>query len=200
MTTPCPSRSYFDLHVIGLGYLNRIREVKPKKGTPFLACDIAALTGPNDAPEYRRFDVRVTGSDAQQLIRRCAQAVSTQRKVLIGFRLGDLWTDLFTYTKGKNAGRPGVSHKARLLSHRRRSLIDLAGDRTSFSIPTTPLHHIATFRATPVTKLGNTFAKLTRLRTSFRYSISLPGSKYAPIFGKPPREKLAPAAIVSRVR
>jgi uncharacterized protein DUF3577 len=115
VTTSCPGRSYFDLHIIGLGYLGRIREVKPKKGTPFLACDIAALTGPNDAPEYRRFDVRVSDSDAQHLIRRCAQAVSAQRKVLIGFRLGDLWTDLFTYTKGKNAGRPGVSLKGQLL-------------------------------------------------------------------------------------
>ena len=38
-----------------------------------------------------------------------------ERKVLIGFRLGDLWTDIFTYTKGKNEGKPGVSLKARLL-------------------------------------------------------------------------------------
>jgi hypothetical protein len=35
--------------------------------------------------------------------------------VLIGFRLGDLWTDIFTYAKGKNAGKPGVCLKARLL-------------------------------------------------------------------------------------
>ncbi|MGH8432349.1 MAG: DUF3577 domain-containing protein, partial [Solimonas sp.] len=35
--------------------------------------------------------------------------------VLIGFRLGDLWTDIFTYSKGKNAGQQGVSLKARLL-------------------------------------------------------------------------------------
>ncbi|MCZ2108285.1 MAG: DUF3577 domain-containing protein [Dehalococcoidia bacterium] len=99
----------------GLGYLNRIREVKPKKGEPFLACDIAALNGPSDSPEYRRFDVRVSGSEAQHLIRRCEQAVKAERKVLIGFRLGDLWTDIFTYSKGKNAGKQGVSLKARLL-------------------------------------------------------------------------------------
>src|SRR3546814_12346873 len=34
---------------------------------------------------------------------------------MIGFRLGDLWTDTFTYTKGKRAGEQGVSLKARLL-------------------------------------------------------------------------------------
>jgi len=109
------SQSYFDLHITGIGYLNRIREVQPRKGNSFLACDIAALTGPSDAVEYRRFDVKVSGRDAQHLIRKCEEAVKAERKVLIGFRLGDLWTDIFTYTKGKNEGKPGVSLKARLL-------------------------------------------------------------------------------------
>ena len=113
--TTSSGKSFFDLHITGLGYVNRIREVKPKKGDAFLACDIAALNGPSDAPEYRRFDVRVSGSEAQHLIRRCVTAVEAERKVLIGFRLGDLWTDIFTYSKGKNAGKPGVSLKARLL-------------------------------------------------------------------------------------
>ncbi|MDR6610546.1 STY4534 family ICE replication protein [Pseudomonas synxantha] len=113
-TTPSES-TYFDLHITGLGYLNRIREVKPKKGEPFLACDIAALNGPTNSPEYRRFDVRVSGTEAQQLVRRCVQAVEAERKVLIGFRLGDLWSDTFTYSKGARAGEQGVSLKARLL-------------------------------------------------------------------------------------
>lgn len=115
MTTSSNDKTYFDLHVTGLGYVNRIREVKPRKGDPFLACDIAALNGPSDEPEYRYFDVRVSGADARHLIRRCEEAVEAKRKVLIGFRLGDLWPDLFTYTKGKNEGKPGVSLKARLL-------------------------------------------------------------------------------------
>ena len=34
---------------------------------------------------------------------------------MIGFRLGDLLTDTFTYSKGKRAGEQGVSLKARLL-------------------------------------------------------------------------------------
>jgi len=113
--TTSNDKSFFDLHITGLGYLNRIREVKPKKGDAFLACDIAALNGPSDNPEYRRFDVRVSGSEAQHLIRRCEEAVKAERKVLIGFRLGDLWTDIFTYSKGKRAGEQGVSLKARLL-------------------------------------------------------------------------------------
>ncbi|MBP6636366.1 MAG: DUF3577 domain-containing protein [Sulfuritalea sp.] len=108
-------KSYFDLHITGLGYLNRIREVKPKKGDSFLACDIAALNGPSDDVSYVRFDARVSGSEAQHLVRRCIQAVDAEKKVMIGFRLGDLWTDTFTYSKGKRAGEQGVSLKARLL-------------------------------------------------------------------------------------
>jgi Protein of unknown function (DUF3577) len=107
--------SYFDLHITGVGYLNRIREVKPKKGAAFLACDIAALNGRSDNVTYVRFDTRVSGSAAQHLIRRCIKAVEAEKKVLIGFRLGDLYADLFTFTKGKNTGKPGVSLKARLL-------------------------------------------------------------------------------------
>ena len=113
--TTSTERSFFDLHITGLGYLNRIREVKPKKGDAFLACDIAALNGPSDDVAYVRFDTRVSGSEAQHLVRRCIQAVDAEKKVMIGFRLGDLWTDTFTYSKGKRAGEQGVSLKARLL-------------------------------------------------------------------------------------
>ena len=113
--TTSTEKSFFDLHITGLGYLNRIREVKPKKGDAFLACDIAALNGPSDDVAYVRFDTRVSGSEAQHLVRRCIQAVDAEKKVMIGFRLGDLWTDTFTYSKGKRAGEQGVSLKARLL-------------------------------------------------------------------------------------
>jgi hypothetical protein len=114
-STSSREKSYFDLHISGLGYLNRIRNVKPKKGETFLACDIAALNGPVEDPERRRFDVRVSGKDAQHLVRRCKAASDADKKVLVGFKLGDLWTDIFTYTKGKKVGEQGVSLKARLL-------------------------------------------------------------------------------------
>jgi hypothetical protein len=114
-SSPAREKSYFDLHISGLGYLNRVRDVQPKKGETFLACDIAALNGPADKPEHRRFDVRVSGKEAQHLVRRCKPAVDAEKKVLIGFKLGDLWTDLFTHKKGKHAGEQDVSLKARLL-------------------------------------------------------------------------------------
>ncbi|MDH8179648.1 DUF3577 domain-containing protein, partial [Klebsiella pneumoniae] len=70
------------------GYLNRIREVTPKKGEPFLCCDIAALRGEASNAEHTWFDCRVSGKEAQKLVRRCIDACEQKRKVLIQFRLG----------------------------------------------------------------------------------------------------------------
>lgn len=113
--TQAQDTRYFDLHINGIGYLNRIREVKPRKGDAFMACDIAALSGSTDDVAYTRFDCRVSGGQAAKLVRRCIEAVETSRKVLIGFRLGDLWTDVFVYQRGDKKGETGVSLKARLL-------------------------------------------------------------------------------------
>ncbi|MGO2241111.1 MAG: STY4534 family ICE replication protein [Halomonas sp.] len=115
MTTQNDTNSFFDLHITGLGYLNRIREVTPKRGDTFLACDISALNGAADDVSYTRFDCRVSGREAESLVRRCQQASDMGKKVLIGFKLGDLWTDTFVYRSGKRQGETGVSLKARLL-------------------------------------------------------------------------------------
>lgn len=106
---------YFNLHVSGLGYLNRIREVIPKNGEPFLCCDIAALRGEASNVEHTWFDCRVSGKEAQTLVRRCTNACEQKRKVLIQFRLGDLYADTFVYSKGERKGETGVSLKAHLL-------------------------------------------------------------------------------------
>lgn len=106
---------FFDLHTSGVGYLNRVREVTVRKGKPFMACDVQALRGDSDDVEYTRFDCKVTGGEAEKLIRKCQKAVTEKRKVLIGFRIGDIYTELFTYTSGDKNGQPGVSLKGRLL-------------------------------------------------------------------------------------
>ncbi|MGX2956089.1 STY4534 family ICE replication protein [Ursidibacter arcticus] len=122
MTTQTSTQqaNYFNLHTHGVGYLSRIREVQPKgkKGNSFLACQIAALTGPADELEYRYFDVNVVGKDAEALVRKCEQAVEAQKKVLISFVIADLWTDTFTYStdsKFHKKGDTGVSLKGRLI-------------------------------------------------------------------------------------
>jgi hypothetical protein len=113
------SNTHFDLHINGIGYLNRAREVEVKSGgrraQPFLAVDITALRGDANDVQYTRFDCRVSGREAQEVIRDLMSAIRADQKVLVGFRLGDLYPETFTYQQGPKAGQTGVSLKARLL-------------------------------------------------------------------------------------
>lgn len=106
---------YFDLHATGIGYLNRVREVPVKRSQPFLAVDISALHGDSEDIQYTRFDCRVSGSDAKTIIEQLMPVINDNNKVLVGFKLGDLYVDTFTYKSGDKAGQTGVSLKARLL-------------------------------------------------------------------------------------
>ena len=107
---------YFDLHTRGIGYVSRIREVTPKKGASFVACTIAALTGSADSVDYRYIDTTVVGEAAIYLIKRCQDAVGSNRKVLVSFNIGDLWVDPFIYSQGEKKGTTGFSLKGRLLA------------------------------------------------------------------------------------
>ena len=109
------SPKYFDLHSTGIGYLNRVREVTPKEGTPFLSVTIAALRGSVDNVQYTHFECRVSGRQAQQVVRQVKPAVEGKLKVLIGFTLSDLYAETFTFKSGDKSGETGVSLKARLL-------------------------------------------------------------------------------------
>ena len=109
------NKRHFDLHVAGIGYLNRIREVKPRKGSPFHACSINALRGDGDAPEYTRFDLIIRGGKAEQRVLSLREAVERRQKVIVAFKLGDIYPDLFTYDSGDRKGQAGVAIKGRLL-------------------------------------------------------------------------------------
>jgi len=113
--TTSQEAKYFDLHATGIGYLNRVREVPVKRSQPFLAVDISALHGDSEDIQYTRFDCRVSGSDAKTIIEQLMPVINDDNKVLIGFKLGDLYVDTFTYKSGDKAGQTGVSLKARLL-------------------------------------------------------------------------------------
>ncbi len=106
---------YFDLHTTGIGYVNRARMVKPQRGDEFLAVDIAALHGSADEVQYTRFDCRVAGKEARSVVSRLMPAVAMERRVLIGFKLSDLYAETFTYRNGERAGDTGISLKARLI-------------------------------------------------------------------------------------
>lgn len=115
MTTANTENKYFDLHTSGIGYLNRIREVQVKKGQPFWACTVGALHGSQDDAEYTYFDCRVSGTEAENLVKRCVPAVEAGKKVLVGFKIGDIYTETYVIQKGDRKGETGVSLKGRLL-------------------------------------------------------------------------------------
>jgi Protein of unknown function (DUF3577) len=114
---------FYDLHVTGVGYLNRVRRVTPRKGKPFLACAISALRGESNQaegvkPETTRFDVRVYGTEAEAALKQLQPEVDADKAVLVGFKLGDIYAELFQYrqdTGDKRKGDPGLMIKGRLL-------------------------------------------------------------------------------------
>lgn len=105
---------YFDLHTSGVGYLNRARELILKKAS-FLAVDLSALRGETDNVEYTRFDCRVSGKEAQTVVRQLKPAIEAKQKVLVGFKIGDLYPTTFVYERGDRKGQTGISLKAHLL-------------------------------------------------------------------------------------
>ena len=106
---------YFDLHTTGIGYLNRVRQVTPEEGTPFLAVTIAAIHGSVSDVQHTYFECGVYGEQAQNSVRELTSAVADESKVLIGFTLSDLRADAFTFKQGDRAGQTGVNLKARLI-------------------------------------------------------------------------------------
>ena len=108
-------KGYFDLHVSGIGYLNRIRWVKPRKGEAYLACSISAIRGDPMDVEYTKFDLRVTGSEAKRIVAMLRPEVDAKKAVIIGFKLGDIYPEVFTYERGVKQGQQGVVIKGRLL-------------------------------------------------------------------------------------
>ncbi len=109
------SSKYFDLHTTGIGYLNRVREVTPEQGTPFLAVTIAAIHGSVSDVQHTYFECGVYGKQAQNIVRELKPAVEGESKVLIGFTLSNLRADTFTFKQGDKAGQTGVNLKARLI-------------------------------------------------------------------------------------
>lgn len=113
---------FIDLHATGLGYLCRVRDVKPSKGKPFLACTINAfhgeVRGDGEKSEltYVKFDMRVYGEQAIQDVRQLEAAANNEnQKVLVKFNISDFYLDTFVYKNGEKAGQTGTVLKGRLL-------------------------------------------------------------------------------------
>ncbi len=112
-------RNFIDLHVRGLGYLSRVREVKVRKGPPFLAASLRAMSGEKgvqDGVQYTPFDVKAVSSQAKEVLELLQPYANDRNKrVMVSFKAGDPMIDTFTYKDGDRAGQMGTVLKARLL-------------------------------------------------------------------------------------
>ncbi|WP_321287714.1 DUF3577 domain-containing protein [Alcaligenes phenolicus] len=117
--------NHFNLHVNGIGYLNRIRWVETKgsgrKAKPFLSCSISAMRGKTDEPDYTYFDLRVSGSEAIEMVEKLKGDVEAKRKVFVSFRVGDIYAHSYMRNLRDENGRttgeqePAALIKGRLL-------------------------------------------------------------------------------------
>ena len=112
---PQVQSAYFNLFVEGVGYLNRVRTVKPRNGDEFLACTVSAMRGSAANVDYTYFDCKVSGADAKRAVKLLEQDVIDEKPVLIGFKISDVYPESFTFEKGERRGQQGLSIKGRLL-------------------------------------------------------------------------------------
>lgn len=94
-------KQYFNLHTSGIGYLGRVRWVHPgkkssgRRSEPFLGCSISALRGDSDDVCYTYFDLRVNGQEAIEIVEGLQEAVAQGRKVIVAFRIGDIYPHMY---------------------------------------------------------------------------------------------------------
>jgi len=116
------TRNFFNLHATGVGYLSRVRWVnvqgKGRKSEPFLACSIAALRGDAEAVDYTYFDLRVSGEEAIRLIDRASEDVEANRKVLVTFKIGDLYAHAYERDVKVDGRKTGDVEMAALIKGR----------------------------------------------------------------------------------
>ena len=108
--TASAQTNHFNLHVNGVGYVNRVRWVEPRRNAgrraePFLACSVSAIRGNADSPDYTYFDLRVSGSEAIEMVERLKVDVEENRKVFIAFRIGDIYPHMYERDVRERDGR-----------------------------------------------------------------------------------------------
>lgn len=102
--TQVQEKKAFNLIIEGVGYLNRLRYVTPKKGEPYKACTINAMMGTEDSVEYVSIDCRIVGKQAQEAAALLYEAVKAKKKVIVGFRASDPKPDFYEYQEKQYEG------------------------------------------------------------------------------------------------
>lgn len=126
MTTQTTSQAQpkaYNLHTVGMGFVNRLRFVKPEgKGKGYWCVSIGALYGVEDEngrSESSLFDLNVVGKAAKESVQTLQAAFNEGKKIFVEFKAGDSRAEHFQYKKGQRAGQWGSCIKGTLLQLRK---------------------------------------------------------------------------------
>ena len=94
----------YNLHTVGMGFVNRLRFVKPEgKGKGYWCVSIGALYGVEDEngrSESSLFDLRVVGKLAIQSMQTLQAAFNEGKKIFVDFKAGDTRSEHYQYKNG----------------------------------------------------------------------------------------------------
>lgn len=111
----------FNLHTVGVGYINRLRQIEVKK-SKYYAVSIGALygvTNEDGRAESSLYDLRVVTERAICAIERLLPLFNAGNKIFLEFKAGDTRAEVFEYKKGPKSGTHGACIKGTLLEVRR---------------------------------------------------------------------------------
>lgn len=144
-TTSAQPKAY-NLHTVGVGFINRLRLVKPQnsKGKGYWCVSIGALYGVEDENgrcESSLYDLRVVGSKAIDSVQQLKANFDEGHKIFVEFKAGDTRADAFQYTKGERKDQWGSCIKGTLLQLRKawvngELVIDTSQQEQSTSVTT----------------------------------------------------------------
>jgi hypothetical protein len=113
----------YNLHTVGMGFINRLRFVKPEgKGKGYWCTSIGALYGVEDEngrSESSLYDLRVVGAKAIESAQALQAAFDEGKKIFVEFKAGDTRADAFQYKRGPKQGQWGACIKGTLLQIRK---------------------------------------------------------------------------------
>lgn len=111
----------FNLHTVGVGYINRLRQVEVKK-SKYFAISIGALYGvanEDGRAESSLYDLKAVTERGIFAVEELLPLFNSGKKIFLEFKAGDTRAEVFEYKKGPKAGTHGACIKGTLLEVRR---------------------------------------------------------------------------------
>lgn len=111
----------YNLTIQGYGYLSGIREIQPKSGEPFLACNVHLMQGDDDDVKFLSLRCIIRGRYAKDIVRAYfttpqGEVKSPPFDVEADMKLGGITAETFLYKSSHMKGQTGISIRSSLLS------------------------------------------------------------------------------------